>query len=125
MNMSQWANSLEKDEKSYVSRCFREWKRNSESEPTIPDGISKPHADVLRYHTKALLDTTQRRRKMEDLDTVSFKLSHKLHEALAMAAAEVDVNVSIFIRTCLLLAIPQIAANPKIINFFSESVIPK
>ncbi len=125
MNSNEWIHTLEKDEGGYARRCHRLWKQGMEDGPTIPEGMSKTKADILRYHTKALLDTTRRTRKMEELAVISFKLPKELQQQVAMSAAEVDVNVSILIRTCIVLALPQIISNPKIINFFSESVIPK
>ena len=70
-------------------------------------------------------EDSRRKRKMEDLRVVSFKMSPAEFEELAKNAAQIDVNVSIFIRCCIELAASQVLKNPKLINFFSDSVIPK
>ena len=114
------------EEKAYLRRSFQYWKEGERGEdPKIPDGISNARAQILKYKAKGISEDSKRKRKMEELTTVSFKISREFFEQLALDAAEVDVNVSIFIRTCILLASPQIKSNPKIINFFSDSVIPK
>lgn len=126
MTIAEWAELLEPEEKAYVKLCFKFWHNPDAIEPEIPDGIGRSKADLLRFHTKSLMeDSRAGKRKMEQLETISFKASHSLHTQAAMDAAHVDVNLSIFIRTCINLASPIIKANPKLVNFFSDSVIPK
>ena len=125
MNLSEWAHSLENDEKAYVSQCFKFWQRDNGGEkPDPPEGISKARADILLYHTQSLLDTTKRKRKMEESSTITFKVSGEFHQRLAMAAAEIDTNLSIFIRCCVELSIETIKKHPELI-YTLKSVIPK
>ncbi len=127
MSLQAWVDTLDRDdEKVYVRQCAKFWMgSNGGHEPDIPDGISKSHAQVLKFHCQSLCEGTPRRRKLEELSTITFKASEEFHKELAYAAALVDVNVSIFIGSCILLAKDQLKANPKLINFFSDSVIPK
>ncbi len=126
MTIAEWAELLDPNEKEYVKQCFRFWHNPDAVEPEIPDGIGRSKADLLRFHTKSLMeDSNTRKRKLEQMETITFKASHTMHTRAAMDAAHVDVNLSIFIRTCINLASPIIKANPKLVNFFSESVIPK
>lgn len=127
ISVGQWIRELDQKEAAYARQCFRFWNgTNGSQEPEIPEGMSKVHADVLKYHTKSFINgDTRRKRKMEDLKVVSFKMPPREFEELASCAAQVDVNVSIFIRCCIELASPQVLKNPALINFFSESVIPK
>jgi hypothetical protein len=114
------------EEKGYMRRCFKFWKGVTKGEePEIPEGISKAKADILKFKAKTAADSTKRKRRMEELVTISFKVSKEFSRELNSQAAEIDVNLSIFIRSCILLAGPQILAYPKVIGFFSDSVIPK
>jgi len=61
-------------------------------------------------------------RTMEDPMVISLRISREIFEQLSLNAAEVDVNTSTFVRTCILVASPLIKANPRLINFFSESI---
>jgi hypothetical protein len=124
MKISEWVRDLSDQEKGYVRQCWNYW--HGGADPVIPDGISKPKADILKYHTKSFIDENNgRKRKMEDLRIVSLKMTQDQFDRIANSAAQIDVNISIFIRTCLALATPQLLDNPKLINFFSETVIPK
>ncbi len=126
MKISEWVKELDQNEAGYARRYFRFWKgSNGNREPEIPWGMSKVHADVLKYHTQSLIDTTQRRRKMEETKTITFRASEKLERDLAFEASEIDVNKSIYIRACIEAGRPIVKAHPKIINFFSDVVIPK
>ncbi len=125
MNLSEWAHSLENDEKAYVSQCFKYWQgHNGDNAPCAPLGISNARADILRYHTQSLMDTTTRRRKMEELNTITFKATKEFQQNLAMAAAEVDSNLSSFIRCCIELSIETVRKHPELI-YTLKSVIPK
>ncbi len=126
MNLQEWANCLEPTEKAYVSQCFKYWQgHNGDREPDPPPGISRSRSEILLYHTKSFLEPGTRRRKMEELQTISFRVPEEFYRQLAFDAAQVDVNISIFIRSCILLASSQIKANPNLVNFFSKAVIPK
>jgi len=126
MNLSEWANCLEPAEKAYVSHCFKFWQgNNGGTEPSLPPGISRSRSEILLYHTKSFLEPGTRRRKMDELQTISFRVPEEFYRQLAFDAAQVDVNISIFIRSCILLASSQIIANPNLVNFFSKAVIPK
>ncbi len=126
MTIAEWAELLDPNEKEYVKQCFKFWHNLDAVEPEIPDGIGRSKADLLRFHTKSLMeDSKPSKRKLEQLETITFKASQALHTRAAMDAAFVDVNLSIFIRTCILLASPIIKGNPRLVNFFSDSVIPK
>ena len=126
MTISEWAELLDPEEKVCVKECFKFWHNPDAVEPEIPGGIGRSKADLLRFHTKSLMeDSKAGKRKLEQLETITFKASHAFHTQMAMDSAHVDVNLSIFIRTCILLASPIIKQNPKLVNFFSDSVIPK
>ena len=125
MNISQWVKELPGNERGYVRQCWHSWNGET-SPPIVPVGMSQAKADILRYHTKSFIkENNGRKRKMEDLRIVSLKMTNDHFEELAKNAAQIDVNISIFIRCCIELATPQILLNPKLINFFSDSVIPK
>ncbi len=126
MNLSEWANSLPNDEKAYVSQCFKFWQgHNGNREPYPPNGISNARAEILKYHTKSFLEPGTRRRKMEDLKVISFRATEEFEKEIAFDSAKLDVNKSIFLRACIEAGRPFVLANPRIINFFSDSVIPK
>jgi hypothetical protein len=126
MRLSEWINELEPAERGYTRQCFRFWNgSNGRIEPQIPSGMSKARADVLRYHTQSLTDLTRRRRKVEELKVISFRAPEELQRHLAFEASELDINMSIYIRACLEAGRPLVRAYPKIINFFSDSCIPK
>jgi hypothetical protein len=125
MNISAWVQELPREEKGYVRQCWHQWNCGGK-DPSVPEGISGVKAQLLKYHTKSfIIEGSRRKRKMEDLRVVSFKMSPAEFDELAKNAAQIDVNVSVFIRCCIELGTPQILINPKLINFFSESVIPK
>jgi hypothetical protein len=126
MQLSEWIRVLDQDEAGYARRCFRFWNgTNGGDQPTIPAGMSKARADVLRYHTQSLTDMTRRKRKVEDLKVISFRATVDLEKQLAFEASELDINKSIYIRACIEAGRPIIKAYPQMINFFADSVIPK
>ncbi len=125
MELKDWILELNGDEQAYVRQCFRFWAGDNKNyEPEIPSGMSKSRADILRYHTKSLAESHQRRRKVEDLDTISFKASHDFHQQIAFYAAQIDVNLSIFIRTCIELSKETLVKHPELV-YSLKSVLPK
>lgn len=127
MTLAEWTKELDQDEQGYVRQCFKFRNvLNGGQEPEIPKGMSKTKAEILKFHCKSYLEGSNgRKRKMDELETITFKVSPDLHKQLAVDAAQIDVNISIFIRTCIVLAAPLLKTNPELVNFFSGSVIPK
>ncbi len=113
MNLSEWANSLEINEKGYVSQCFKFWNgSNGGQEPPIPVGISRSRADILRFHTKSLNDGQTGRRKMEESKPMSFRLTDALKKDLAFEAAELDISLSEYLIRCINIGRPIVMAYP-------------
>jgi hypothetical protein len=114
------------EEKGYMRQCFKYWKGLTKGEePTIPPGISKVKADILKYKSKTIADSTERKKRMDETVTISFRATKEFSKEVSADAAEADLSLSVFIRACISLASPQILAHPKIIGFFTDSVFPK
>ena len=127
MTIYQWSQELEPDEQAYVRQCFQYWMGNNGGiEPDVPEGMSKVRAETLKFHCKSLIDTTQRRRKMQELKVISFRAPEEFEKELAFEAAKIDVNKSVYIRTCLEIGRKLVLAFPALIHFFgSQDMIGK
>ncbi len=113
-------------EKGYLKECFKFWNGFTGGiEPLIPEEIGRAKAQILKYKAKGIAEDEPKRRRMDRLVTKSFKASPDFFQKVSSDSSQVDVNVSVFIRACVQLASPVIKANPRLINFFSDSVIPR
>lgn len=124
MTIEEWIPLLDPDEVSYVRRAFHLIKSGNGKPIEPPDGMSKVKANILWHHVLTLSEQTERKRKALSLIPLTFKLPYDLHKRLLEDAAFCDVNVSIFIRTCIQLSSETIKKNPTLINLLN-SVIPR
>ena len=121
MGISEWAHSLETNEKGYVSQCFKFWNgTNGGQEPPIPVGISRSRADILRFHTKSLNDGQTGRRKMEESKPFSIRITDSLKKDLAFEAAEIDITISEYVIRCINIGRPIVLAFPDLSKLFEK-----
>ena len=124
-DISDWVNTLDSDEAAYARQCFKFWNGlTGGQEPIIPDGISEVRAQILRYHVKNLMDTTKNKRKIEQLRVVSIRILKDLYESVCLYSAEIDINISVFIRCCIELSKETVLKHPELL-YVLKSVVPK
>ena len=122
MKIEEWIPQLEPEEQSFVRRSFRAIKGGNGKPDT--GKISQPRADILFAHTQVLAENSPRKRKPNPLRVITLKLPYDLHQELLRDAAEVDINVSAFVRACIVLSSETIKKRPLLLHILN-SVIPK
>jgi len=127
MNIKEWCSELHPEEQGYVRQSFRSINgTNGAIQPDPPAGMSKAKADILFYHTKSFIDLSKgRKRKMDEWKVISFRGPAELEKSLAIEAAQLDINKSIYIRACIEMGRPMVKEYPKLITFLSDEVIPR
>ena len=124
MKMAEWISELEPDEQAYARQCFRFWNgTNGNQEPTIPNGMSRSRADILRYHVKSLNNGQIGRRKVEENPTLSFRVVESLKRDLAYEAAQLDLSLSEYLLRCINAGRPLVMAYREVSKFFDKPQI--
>ncbi len=119
MKLSEWISLLEPIEQGYVRQCFHFWQgTNGGVEPSVPLGLSKSRAEVLKYHCRSLNNGQTGKRKVEESKPVSFRWTDKFKKDLAFEAAELDITLSEYVLRCVNIGRPVVMAYPKISKQF-------
>ena len=120
MELAEWILELEPVEQGYVRQCFKYWNGiNGGMEPSIPAGMSKAKADILRYHCQALNNGKKGRRKVEESKPISFRWTDSLKRDLAFEAAEMDITLSEYVLRCVIAGRPVVKAFPDLSKNFT------
>lgn len=121
MKIAEWISELDPQEQAYVRQCFRFWNEtNGDHEPSVPQGMSRSRADILRYHCQALNNGQIGRRKVEENPTISFRILESLKRDLAFEAAELDISLSEYLLRCINAGRPVVRAYPDISRLFEK-----
>jgi len=121
MDLITWVGILAEDEKGYVSRCIDFWSgHNGGHPPEVPPSIGRVKADLLRYHTKALLEDFQYKTKKIKKQTrmLSLRIPAALEETIKIKAKMLGESESNLIPACIELALPAIEKHPRLIKYF-------
>ena len=124
MNLTQWLLELEPEEQGYVRRVWQYLQgTNGGVLPDIPMGMSQTRADILRCHCQALNNGDRGHRKMEESKPRSIRMTDRLHDELAIEAAEIlpDLSWSEYVLRCINAGRPQVRAFPE--NEFRHPVL--
>jgi len=121
MDLVKWIGMLEENERSYVSKCIEYWTSgNGTVLPLPPPGLSQVKADLLRYHTRSLLEdfSSKAKRIKKQASSISIRIPKSLEIELKTKAQILRQSESELVRACIELGLPILEKNPIIINYF-------